>query len=99
MPLTKMTQRRASGLFSGAGLSVGAHGRLAFVGKLVVSASVDAQRFIQCTCLSRNLQRFPLEAVGSAIHSGQQGWLGWVKNGFSKNIAEIVQAQAPDLPA
>ena len=76
-----------------------AHGRFALVGKLVVSASVEAQRFSQRACIGRKLQRFPLDAVGAAVHSVQPGWLGWVKNGFSKNIAETVQAQASDLSA
>ena len=44
-PYKDDTEACVRAFFTGAGLSVGAHGRLAFVGKLVVSASVDAQRF------------------------------------------------------
>jgi hypothetical protein len=74
-------------------------GRFALLGKLVVSATVEARRFSQWACTPPKVWKFPLDAVGTAVHSGQQGWLGLVQNGFSQNIAETVQAQAQDLSA
>jgi hypothetical protein len=76
-----------------------AHGRFALLGKLVVSETVEAQRLSQWACTPPKVWKFPLDAVVTAVHSGQQGWLGLVQNGFSQNISETVQAQASSLSA